>query len=58
MNQLTTGRNADAGLTFVRHSGINITLNIILQETPSAAVYGRASLAGCKKPFLPLESVF
>ena len=38
--ELTTGRNADAGLTFLRHSGIYIRFFIIT----SVAVYGRA---GC-----------
>jgi hypothetical protein len=30
---------------------MSIILNIILQETQSAAVYGRVSLAGCMNPF-------
>jgi hypothetical protein len=44
LSELTTGRNADVGLTFLRH------LHMIFQYhlariTPSAAVYGRAGLS-------------
>jgi hypothetical protein len=42
---LTTGRNADAGLTFLRHSGIYMIFQyFIARITTSAAVYGRT---GC-----------
>jgi hypothetical protein len=42
---MTTGRNADAGLTFLRHSGIphlHIIFQYTARKTPSAVVCGRA----------------
>jgi hypothetical protein len=45
LRQLTTGRNADAGLTFCAFRNLHmISQYHIARITPSAAVYGRA---GC-----------
>jgi hypothetical protein len=41
---MTTGRKADAGLSFLRHFHM-IFQYLIAKTTPSAAVYGRAECA-------------